>query len=320
MDRWGRLAWHAQRQHGVVHVAQARALGISFDALSDRAREQRWRRPYRGVYVLPGHPEGRETALMAGLLFLGPGAAVARRSAAPLWGLSDEAEHPAEFIVDHARRPGRASGLIVLRSRTLEARDLTALGALRVTTVDRTLCDLAAFLDEATLCEAVARAVQRDTRALGRVQERADRMQALPGAARLAAALAAVEGRTDSTLERRVRRVLRQAGLRPASGVWPVRDGGRLVAQLDIAFPRERVAVEVDGFAFHATPSQMRADHLRQNRLHALGWVVLRVGAGELADGGARLTRQVRAALALRSAEQGVGGNTRAKDEMSRSD
>jgi len=196
----------------------------------------------------------------------------------------------------------------------------TGLGALRVATIDRTLCDLATVLNEGALCEAVARAAQRDTRWPRRVQQRADRIEALPGAARLAAALSAVEGRTDSTLERRVRRILRQAGLRPAPGVWPVRDGGRLAARLDIAFPHERVAVEVDGFAFHATPSQLRADHLRQNRLHALGWVVLRVGAGELADGGARLTQQVRDALALRSAEQGGGAKARAKREMSRSD
>jgi very-short-patch-repair endonuclease len=34
--------------------------------------------------------------------------------------------------------------------------------------------------------------------------------------------------------------------------------------------------VEIDGWAYHTTPDQFRADRQRQNRLVAAGWRVLR--------------------------------------------
>jgi very-short-patch-repair endonuclease len=45
---------------------------------------------------------------------------------------------------------------------------------------------------------------------------------------------------------------------------------------LDIAFRRERVAVEVDGWRFHGTPEVFETDRARQNALVLDGWLVLR--------------------------------------------
>jgi hypothetical protein len=53
------------------------------------------------------------------------------------------------------------------------------------------------------------------------------------------------------------------AGPRPAAGIYELRADGVVVARLDIAFPAERVAVEVDGFAWHASPAHLRRDHVR---------------------------------------------------------
>ena len=111
------------------------------------------------------------------------------------------------------------------------------------------------------------------------------------------------EGRTDSVLERRARGLLKRHGLHPAPGVYPLVVKGRLVAMLDIAFPDHRVAIEVDGFAHHATPAQLRADHARQNRIVAAGWTVLRTGKQELDTGGAELVSRVW--------ELGVSGGSR---------
>lgn len=296
MDRWGQLAWVAARQCGLITLAQATEHGISADAVQRRAREQRWVRLYPGVYAMPGHPDSRERQLMAGLLFLGPGAALGGRSAGHLWGLVDQPSSVPEYIAPHDRRRGRVAQMRVVRSRTLEAKDITRIGPLVVTRIDRTLCDLAGVLPEAELREAAARAGQRSMDWPRRAVARAAGLTALPGRAVLLEVLRDVleEGRTDSVQERRARRLLRAEGFRPAPGVHPVVHKGRLMAMVDIAFPDQRVAVEVDGFAFHATPAQLRADHARQNRLEAAGWTVLRVGAQDLTGGSPQLISALR--------------------------
>lgn len=302
MDRWGRLAWVAARQHGVVTVAQAAEVGITRDAMARRARDQRWIRMHPGVYVMPGHPDTHERPLMAGLLFLGRGAVLGVRSAGHLWGLIDQPPLVPEYLVPHERRRGRAGVVKVIRSRTLERKDITSIGPLVVTRIDRTLCDLAAILSEDDLREAVARAGQRSVDWPRRVAIRTAQLPALPGRTLLMAAVRDVlgEGRTDSVLERRARTLLKRHGLHPAPGVYPLVVQGRLIAMLDIAFPDHRVAIEVDGFAHHASPAQLRADHARQNRIVAAGWTVLRVGAQELAGGSPELVSALRRLGVLR--------------------
>jgi very-short-patch-repair endonuclease len=48
------------------------------------------------------------------------------------------------------------------------------------------------------------------------------------------------------------------------------------LAVADVAFERERLVVEIDGWAFHSGPDRFQRDRERQNRLVAEGWWVLR--------------------------------------------
>lgn len=53
--------------------------------------------------------------------------------------------------------------------------------------------------------------------------------------------------------------------------------------RLDIGFPFERLAVEVDGFAHHGKfLADFKRDRERQNELVIAGWRVLRFSAGEI--------------------------------------
>lgn len=79
-----------------------------------------------------------------------------------------------------------------------------------------------------------------------------------------------------SAAERRVHRLLREAGI----GGWrtnhPVQTaGGRYL--VDLAFPAARVAVEVDGWQFHRSFEAFTRDRTRSNDLQVAGWIVLRV-------------------------------------------
>ncbi|MGH3714486.1 MAG: endonuclease domain-containing protein [Micromonosporaceae bacterium] len=49
-----------------------------------------------------------------------------------------------------------------------------------------------------------------------------------------------------------------------------------VIATVDVAFVASRVAVEIDGWAYHSDPARFQADRRRQNRLVSAGWTVLR--------------------------------------------
>ena len=46
--------------------------------------------------------------------------------------------------------------------------------------------------------------------------------------------------------------------------------------KVDVGFPGPKVAIEVDGFAFHSGPVEFQVDRERQNNIALLGWQVLR--------------------------------------------
>jgi very-short-patch-repair endonuclease len=91
------------------------------------------------------------------------------------------------------------------------------------------------------------------------------------GSRRMGMLLAAAADRAASAAERLLVRLLRRAGItgwvlgHPAEGYL-----------LDVAFPAARVAVEVDGWAWHVDARRFGHDRRRQNRLVCAGWTVLR--------------------------------------------
>lgn len=50
-----------------------------------------------------------------------------------------------------------------------------------------------------------------------------------------------------------------------------------MVARVDLAYPDARVAVEVDGYRWHAGRQRWAHDLARRNRITALGWRMLHV-------------------------------------------
>jgi very-short-patch-repair endonuclease len=83
--------------------------------------------------------------------------------------------------------------------------------------------------------------------------------------------LAAAADRADSAAERLLVRLLREAGI----------DGWVLghplgPYRIDLAFPAQRVAIEVDGWAWHVDPERFRADRRKGNYVTRCGWDLLR--------------------------------------------
>ena len=114
-----------------------------------------------------------------------------------------------------------------------------------------------------------------------------------PGAAAAGRLLAAAADRADSAAERLLVRLLRGAGiagwvLGHPFGPW----------RIDLAFPEHRVAVEVDGWAWHVDPLRFRADRRKGNAITRAGWDLLRFTWHDLNATPERTVNEIAATLA----------------------
>jgi predicted transcriptional regulator of viral defense system len=143
----------ACQQHGVVSAGQLRGLGLSSQAIYRRLQKQHLIRLHPGVYAV-GHlalsPRWRD---FAAVLACGPDALLSHRSAADLWGLRRTSSPRIEVTAPRGRRG--PAGIAVHRSRVVHSEDRTAVNAIPVTSVARTLVDLADVLSLAALKRAI---------------------------------------------------------------------------------------------------------------------------------------------------------------------
>ena len=104
--------------------------------------------------------------------------------------------------------------------------------------------------------------------------------------------LLAAAGGARSEAERLMVQLLRGARHhRVASELF----GGNYV--VDIAFPAQRVAIEIDGWAFHSDQAAFQNDRVRQNRLALQGWQVLRFTWLDLTQHPERVLAAIRSAI-----------------------
>jgi very-short-patch-repair endonuclease len=208
----------------------------------------------------------------------GPGAVLSHRDAAQLWELRQSNSALIDVTVpSRAGRIGRA-GLRVHRSGRLAAEEVTERQGIPVTTVARTLLDLADVLDRQALRRVITEAEYRqrfDLSSLIAV------VQNNPGrrGAKVMKAVEARRHRTRSPLEDRFLRFLERWGVEePQSGVWI--EG----YEVDFLWPRAGLAVELDGVAAHGTRRAVNADRLRDRRLWRRGIRTMRLTSETLDD------------------------------------
>jgi len=265
-----------------------------------RLESGRWERLHPAVYRLAGARATPRQALVTACLRGGPGTTVSHRSAAALHGLPGGAAG-VEITVPRGRVL-RDPSILAHRTGPLPGVDVTAVDGIPVTTVARTLVDLAAVLRPEALEEALDSALSAGRVPRPRLAWRLGELAAKgrPGAEVLRSLLDAREPAAPvpaSVLETRLGRVLAGPGL--AAPVWghEVRAGGRL-AVLDCAYPQVRLAVEADGWQTHSGRARWEDDLARQNALVAAGWTVLRFPWSVIDQDPGQVRREVAATLA----------------------
>lgn len=295
MGDWAAVFDLARRQFGALHVEDVRSLGISRSTLAARANRERWRRPYRAVFVVPGSPDSYELKVSAALLALGQPCWASHRTAGWLLGVLDPPPARVELVVPQFRRLAAPTGVVLHRSRTLPSHHVTVARGLPTTNVARTIVDLAGIMDGEDLRQAVIDGLQRKRVSLDQIQQVRREIARVRRGNTLARVLDELdEERCDSRLEWRVRRLLRRAGLRPHPEPFAFRCPDGVVIHLDIAFPEHWVAIECDGYGFHSSRTAFATDRVRWGQALQGGWRLMWVDWSRLADPDG-IVREVRA-------------------------
>ena len=131
----------ARSQRGLITRAQARELGLTDRMIAGRIADGSWERLRSGVYVVGAAPKGWGQRVQAACLAAGPDAVASHRTAARIWGLVDRSGR-IELTVPRPRRV-RLPGVTVHQSSFLEPHDGAVVGSLAVTSLPRTITDLA---------------------------------------------------------------------------------------------------------------------------------------------------------------------------------
>lgn len=149
-------------------------------------------------------------------------------------------------------------------------------GGLPATTRTWTVLDLVASLPRGQAMTLADRAVQRGWLTADQLERRLREQPGRTGNKQLRIVGSQLGDGAASHSERVLHGILRRAGISGWQANYPVWINGELAAVVDVALPALRIAIEVDGMAFHTDPKRFQRDRTRQNQLTALGWTVLR--------------------------------------------
>ena len=212
---------------------------------------------------------------MAAVLACGESAVLSHGSAAAHWELLGSAA--AKIDVTAAASRVCAEGIRLHRSRSLDARDTTSHQGIPITSVPRTVLDLAATVSSDRLKRALAQAQRLqvyDHRAITDVIARSNGHR---GTGVLAKATSRNDPKwTRNDYEAWFLALVREAGLPEplVNESLAAPDHPPIVP--DFCWPTYRLVVETDGWETHRTRAAFEADRRRDAALQAEGWRVLR--------------------------------------------
>lgn len=278
-----------RRQAGVISRAQATGAGLSIRTVQRRVASGAWSEIRPGVYLVGGHRLTDEVRVRSAWLWAGPASLVAGPAAAYWHGLPVRPPPSVDLAVPTGFRRRVPPG-IRARRRDVPGADRSALRGIGVTGLGLTVLDTVAVLpDAATFLD---RALQRHL-SFAELYAAYCRAAGTRGMARAGGLLVVAADRADSGLERRLVRLLRAAGV--DGFVRGLVFDGR---EIDIAFPQARLAVEIDGWAWHSDTARFRADRIKGNDLVAAGWTLLRFTWRDIVECPESTVARVRDALA----------------------
>ncbi len=284
----------ADSHDGVLTRDQALRGGLTFPQVQHRVRIGRWITLHPGVYLVGRREPDQQACTRAAVAWAGSGAVASGLTAAWWWGLRDCAPGAAEVTVPRARSPRLAAGVAV-RRRNLDPPDLIVLRELPVTALPLTVLDAAAALGSDSGRPLVDQALQCRV-SFAELHDAYCRSSGRHGSPWLGKVLRQAADGASSDAERILHRLLRGARIDGwVANHLAVLSGAEY--WIDVAFVARRLAVEVDGWAWHSDVDRFAHDRRRQNALVLAGWTVLRFTWHDLMSRPQAVVAEIREAL-----------------------
>jgi hypothetical protein len=284
----------ATAQGGVVARWQLIPLGVTPHAIKSWLRSGRLHCLFRGVYAL-GHraitPKGH---VLAPVLAYGDGAVLSHRSAADWWGFSRTSRRPVDVTVPGRTRTGQR-GIDLHLARSLDPRDVTAFEGVPITTVARTLLDLAEVVPRRKLKAAVEEADRRGDYDGLAVKELLARSPGRHGLKPLSDLL------SDFTYDELSREELEALFFDFCKEYGVARPSMNCSIEghtVDAHWPGTNLVVELDSRAFHLNAKAFEEDRKRDAQLLLAGYRVVRITYRQLTQEPATIANLLKTLLA----------------------
>lgn len=290
-------------QEAMIHggsLGRATLLDLGF---TQRQIEYRVGRGYwtvirKGVYQIAEPRDRRD--LMRAVIGVWARAVVSHETAAGLHEIPFIAASDQVIVSNHTRTTHHYPGIQVVRTHDLDAWHVTEVDGIRVTTVARTVIDLAVHRTPRHIGAIVDRLVSDERLELVELEAvlRATGRRGKPGTTTMRRVLERRVGpnRSESELERRGRALIERGGLPAPIPEFPVPwSTGR---RFDDAYPTLRIAIEWDSRRFHGQVASFEADRMRDRDAAVHGWMVVRFTWDDVHRHPGRVVDTLRALLA----------------------
>jgi hypothetical protein len=264
--------------------------------------------PSRGIRLARNHKPDLE---LLGRLHtaITPRCAVSHVTAALLWSIPLPIYLEEEGInglihVTRRQEIGRVKRRGVVGHRApLLARDVRMWNGIRITSPEWTWVDLARHMGRGSLVAAGDSLLARENplSSIDAIQEVIDRRPKVKGIRMAREILPLLRAGADSAQESRLRVKIVDAGLPQPAVTEPIFDEhGRYVSTPDLQYKEYKIAMEYEGDHHRSDPVQWGKDIERDDRLRAMGWIVLRFSVVQMNSGWTHSERKIREALTSR--------------------
>ncbi|MDX6608976.1 MAG: hypothetical protein QOF85_901 [Solirubrobacterales bacterium] len=289
-----KIAALAEQQHGVVAQRQLLALGVSQRGIECRLERWHLRLVHREVYAVGYSRLSQQGRWFAAVLAYGEGALLSHRSAAALWGLAKPWASAVDVTAPVGKQGIRRRKKAWIHRGRLHPEDRAVRAGVPVTTVARTLFDLAEFVSLKRLGSAWEEADRLNLLQLNEIEqvcERGHGRRALKPIRRLIAEARASQI-TRSPLEDHFAAFCLEHRLPMPSFNTTVLD-----FEIDALWPNQRLAAELDSWEFHHHRAAFERDRARDAALQVAGYRTIRITHRRLHKEPTTLLSQLRALL-----------------------
>jgi hypothetical protein len=262
----------ATQQDGVVGHGQLVTLGFDHEWIKHQLKTGRLHIVFRGAYAVGHKRISWQGRYRAAVISCGPEAMLSHWSGVRWHNLKRWSRGPVHVTVPGGGRLDRQEGIVVHRVRRIRPADTTIVDGVRVTSVARTLLDMAAIVRRTTLDELLEAADDADLLDIKACDGVCGRGRKGSTALKRALLLYRPIPRwTRSRLERYAYRLLEQEPdiPNPSINTW--------VGKHEVDLRIGDLVIEIDGGAVHGTKAAKERDPRRDVEIQLAGCEIMRV-------------------------------------------